>query len=158
MPPVRPSSDDSTSSGSPATPSRKKPDRPGSVAINFKKGEEDDRDEFFRQLLLYAKQHGLERPNKSEFAKHLLLQSLYPDERPRLPTIQAILEDLQASTQQIEQRLEAMERQNKQLRNTVAESVGILLLKTANLSQEEVKEWLEKRLGVKKQPEGRLKG
>jgi hypothetical protein len=124
----------------------KKVERPGSIAINFKKGEEEDRDEFFRQLRNFEKAQGA-KVNQSDFAKHLLFQVLYPDDRPHVPTIQALLEDLKATTDEITSRLGRMEDQNKKLRNTLAESVGILLMKTANFSQEQVKQWIEARLG-----------
>jgi hypothetical protein len=124
----------------------KKADRPGSIAINFKKGEEEDRDEFFRQLRNFEKAQGA-KVNQSDFAKHLLFQVLYPDDRPHVPTIQALLEDLKAATGEISSRLGRLEDQNKKLRNTLAESVGILLMKTADFSREDVKQWIEARLG-----------
>jgi hypothetical protein len=127
--------------------SPKKVDRPGSIAINFKKGEEEDRQEFLRQLRKFAKENGLEKPNASDFAKHLLFQVLYPDDRPHIPTIQALLEDLKASTDDLKSRVGRLEHQNRKLRNTFAESVGILLMKTASFSREQVKQWIEARLG-----------
>jgi hypothetical protein len=129
-----------------SSPPSKKLKRPGSIAINFKKGEEEDRDEFFRQLRNFEKAQGA-KVNQSDFAKHLLFQVLYPDDRPHVPTIQALLEDLKETSDEITSRLGRLEDQNKKLRNTLAESVGILLMKTANFSREEVKQWIEARLG-----------
>jgi hypothetical protein len=124
----------------------KKVDRPGSIAINFKKGEEEDRDEFFRQLRNFEKAQGV-KVNQSDFAKHLLFQVLYPDDRPHVPTIQALLEELKVATDEIGSRIGRLEDQNKKLRNALAESVGILLHKTAGYSREQVKQWIEARLG-----------
>lgn len=135
-------------SRSPPTDSRpsKTVKRPGSIAINFKKGEEEHRDEFFSQLRKFEKEQGV-TVNQSDFAKHLLFQVLYPDDRPHVPTIQALLEDLKTTTDEITSRLGRLEEQNKKLRNTLADGVGILLMKTANFSREEVKQWIEARLG-----------
>ena len=129
-----------------SSPPSKKLKRPGSIAINFKKGEEADRDEFFRQLRNFEKAQ-CAKVNQSDFAKHLLYQVLYSDDRPHIPTVQALLEDLKAATDETRSRLGRLEEQNKKLRNTLAESVGILLMKTANFSREDVKQWIEARLG-----------
>jgi len=147
MVPERPAQGGSHNQPPPAdTRSPKKVKRPGSIAINFKKGEEEDRDEFFRQLRNFEKAQGA-KVNQSDFAKHLLFQVLYPDDRPHIPTIQAVLEELKAATDDTTSRLGRLEEQNKKLRNTLAESVGILLMKTANFSREDVKQWIEARLG-----------
>ena len=131
-------------------PSRPKRPRIPPLSISFNKGEEDLRDEFFRQLDRYAKDNHLSgKPNQSDFLKHLLYQALYPDDRPDTPTIQALLQDLKTTTDKIGARLRTLEDQHKKMGNTIAEGVGFLLIETGKFTPEKVKEWLDKRLGIK---------
>ena len=147
------SSDDSstTNSRKGAAPQRpRKKARQPPIAINFKKGEEDDQEEFFRQLRKYTDENDLAKPNKSDFAKHLLLQSLYSEDRVHAPTIQALLADLKEATAELSTRLAALENQNKKLGNTLAEGVGMLLVSTKEFTPDQVKDWLDQRLGIKR--------
>lgn len=120
-------------------------EKPRSVSINFKREDEEDKEEFYRQLRQFTKDNNLPDENKSEFAKFLLVKQLRPDPTEGR-TMRALLEDVKEALSPLDDRMSALESQIEILKQMIAKSVFIGLVTAGGYTPEAAEHWVRDRL------------
>ncbi|MEX2309827.1 MAG: hypothetical protein WD738_19810 [Pirellulales bacterium] len=114
-------------------------DLPKGVSIRINPDDEDDFAELFRRM----RAAGFAKP--STYIKHLLSAYLHPD-----PTgdkaIRDVLRQIHDATDALQAQVDKLDAQTKSIRQAVAKSTTMLLIKIADMPADKARKWVQENL------------